>query len=114
MIRYDILSIFPKLIISILLAPIIEEFFTRFFLLRFIISKKFKKVKPHFTWPSFIITVLFFGFAHNRWLAGIITGILLNYLYYKRKEIGPCIVAHAVANLGLAIYVIYTGNWMFW
>ncbi|MCB9362708.1 CAAX prenyl protease-related protein [Candidatus Woesearchaeota archaeon] len=112
---YDIVTIALKLFISIAIAPIVEEIFTRSFLIRWIIAFDYKSVPVgKFTWMSFIITVLFFGLAHDRWLAGIITGIALNLLLYHKKEIGPCILAHAVANLVLGIYVISTGSWYFW
>ena len=105
-----------KLIGAILVAPLAEELFTRSFLLRFFIDPhKWDKIKiGKYTLFSFVITVLFFGFSHNRWLPGIITGIFLNLLLYKRKQISSCIIAHGVANLCLAVYVLATGNWGFW
>ena len=105
-----------KLIGAILVAPLAEELFTRSFLIRFFIEpNKWEKIKiGKYTLFSFIVTVLFFGFSHNRWLPGIITGIFLNLLLYKRKQISSCIIAHGVANLCLAVYVLATGNWGFW
>lgn len=104
-----------RLIGFLLIAPVIEELFTRSFLIRFIISNNWKKVPiGKYTLPSFIITVLFFGFSHSRWLAGIIAGVLLNLLLYKQKSIESCIVAHFTANLLLAIYVITTSSWFMW
>ena len=100
---------------AIMIAPIIEELFVRSFLIRYIISEDFEKVKiGAYSLSSFIITVLFFGFSHNRWLAGIITGIILNLLLYKKKELNSCIIAHSIANLLLAIFVLSTGSWEFW
>ena len=104
-----------KLIGFILIAPLIEELFTKSFLLRVLIKQDFEKVPiGKFTWLSFIITVLFFGLAHNLWLPGIITGILLNLLLYKTKDIWACIQAHLIANIAVAIYVLSTSNWLFW
>ncbi len=112
---YTLIDIILKLMIGVVLAPVVEEFFTRFFLLRYIIDKDWKAVKlGKFTPLSFIFTVLFFGISHSRWLAGLITGILLNLLFYKKKNIESVILAHAVANLVLGIYVIYTGDFTFW
>ena len=114
-IPYSLLEIVPKLIISIIYAPIIEEFFTRFFLIRWLVDKEWKKVPlGKYTLTSFIITVLFFGFSHGRWLPGLITAILLNLLLYKRRNIESCITTHVVANLLLAIFIIATGSWIFW
>ena len=97
------------------IAPLIEELFVRKFLIRFIINKDWKKVPiGKFTWPSFLITSLLFSFSHNRWLPGIITGILLNLLLYKKKRIESCIFAHFIANLILAIYILATSSWHLW
>jgi len=111
--------IIPIIIIRILgaviIAPLVEEIFTRGFLIRALVSKNWDKVKTGtYTHASFLLTVIFFGFAHNRWLPGIITGIILNLLLYKRKSIESCIIAHAVANLALAVFVLSTQNWIFW
>lgn len=104
-----------KLMGFILIAPLIEELFTRSFLVRLIIDKNWKKVPiGKFTAASFIISVLFFGFSHNRWLPGLIAGILLNLLLYKQKRIESCIIAHFIANLLLAIYIIWTSSWQLW
>ena len=104
-----------KLLGFLILAPLIEELFTRSFLMRVVISNNWSKVPiGKYTHVSFIITVLFFGFAHNRWLVGIIAGILLNLLLYKTKRIENCIAAHFTANLFLAIYIMSNSAWYFW
>jgi CAAX prenyl protease-like protein len=107
--------IIAKLAGMVLLAPVIEELFVRNYLHRIIIRQNFEKVKQGtFSWPAFIITTLFFGFAHSRWLVGLITGILLNLVYYRQKNIGSCIITHYTANLLLAIFVLLTGAWQLW
>ena len=107
--------LFFKLFGFVIVAPLIEEIFTRGFLIRIISKSDYEKVSlGKFTWVSFIITVLFFGFSHNRWLVGLITGVLLNLLYYNRKNISSTIIAHFVANLILAIYIVHNSYWVFW
>lgn len=114
-IYYSVYEIILKFIISVAIAPVAEEFFTRFFLMRWIISKDWQKVPiGKYTFTSFIVTVLFFGLSHSRWLAGIMAGILLNVLLYKKKTIESVILAHAAANFFLGIFVIATGNYQFW
>lgn len=109
------LLLFFRVFSFIILAPIIEEFFVRNFLARILVSEKWKKVPlGKFTPTSFVITVAFFGFSHNRWLPGLIAGILLNYLIYKKRSMGSVILAHATANILLAFYIIYTKSWFFW
>jgi CAAX prenyl protease-like protein len=111
----SIIQLLLRLFIMILIAPIVEEFFTRYFLIRFAISEKWDRIKiGTFTWGSFIFTTLFFGFAHDMWLAGLMAGVAFNLLYYYRKNVESCITAHIVANVFLAIYILVTQNWHFW
>lgn len=110
-----VLLIIIRVFGAIVTASIVEELFVRSFLIRYLVKEDFENVRQGtFTWLSFIITVLFFGFSHQRWLAGIITGVLLTLLLYKRKNIGSCIIAHSVANACLAAFVLTTENWFFW
>lgn len=104
-----------RLLGASIVVPIMEEFFWRGFLLRWLIQQDFNKVAiGTFTWPSFLITTLLFGLEHQRWLVGIIAGIIYNLLLYRTKSIWACVVAHAITNLTLGIYVIATGQWQFW
>ncbi len=105
-----------RLVGSVLVAAFIEELFIRSFLLRVLIDPDKWAVVPvgTYTLGSFVVVVLFFGFAHFQWLPGILTGIILNLLLYKRKKIFSCVQAHAIANLMLFLYVTYTGSWFFW
>jgi hypothetical protein len=104
-----------RVVILIVLAPIIEEYFTRYFLNRYLQKAKWQRVPiGKFTVFSFIFTVLFFGFAHSQWLPGLIAGITLNILLMRRKNIHECITAHAIANACLAAYILYTGSTAFW
>lgn len=107
--------LFFRVFSFVVITPIIEEYFTRNFLARFLISKDWEKVSlGKFTPTSFIITVLFFGFSHNRWLPGLIAGALFNYLLYKQKNMESVIVAHLTSNALLAFYIVYTESWFLW
>jgi CAAX protease family protein len=100
---------------AVIVVPIMEELFWRAFLIRYIVNDDFKKVPVGtFTWPSFAITVTLFGAEHHEWLAGLICGALYNWLYYKRKDVFSCIVAHAVSNVALAAWMLARGDWKFW
>ncbi len=109
------ISLFFRVFSFIIIAPIIEEFFTRNFLARILIKNEWRKVSiGKFTPTSFILTTLFFGFSHNRWLPGLIAGAVLNYVIYRKKDIGSVILAHSTANILLAVYVLYTKSWFLW
>jgi len=55
-----------------------------------------------------------FGLSHHEWLAGVICGVAFNLLLYWRKDLFQCIVAHAAANLALAVWVLTREAWHFW
>jgi CAAX prenyl protease-like protein len=100
---------------AVLVVPVMEELFWRSFLIRYIISPDFSRVAiGRFTWPSFLITAVLFGLEHNLFLAGILAGISYNLILYYTKSLIQCILAHAVTNLILGIYVLNSGRWEFW
>jgi CAAX protease family protein len=100
---------------AVLVIPIMEELFWRSFALRFLIKSQFKEVPlGHFNWFSFAVVSLAFGFAHHRWLPGIIAGAAYAAVLYRSKNLFSPILAHAVTNLLLGVYVIGTGKWHFW
>lgn len=93
-----VLLIAIKLVGSALVIPIAEELFFRKWLIGF----------AGFWWM-----VTLFALEHDRWVVGAIAGILYGILYL-RKGLGAAIVAHAVTNLTLGIYVIAFDQWRFW
>jgi len=109
------LLIIFRLIGAVLVVPIFEELFWRSFLIRWIIDQDFKKVPiGKFSWLSFLLIVIFFGLEHHRWLVGIAAGAIYNGLLYQQKNLWSCIIAHAVTNLALGIYVLLTQQWGYW
>ncbi len=98
-----------------LVVPVMEEIFWRSFLLRYIIDSDFMAVRiGTYTLASFAISAVLFGLEHNLVLAGVMAGVAYNLLLYKTRSIAQCVLAHAVTNLVLGIYVLQTGNWQFW
>ena len=104
-----------RLIGAVLVIPLMEELFWRSFAIRFLISDKFKEVPlGQFTWPSFIIVSIAFGFEHHRWLPGIVAGMVYAGTLYRTRNLFSPILSHGVTNLLLGIYVIMTQKWTFW
>jgi CAAX prenyl protease-like protein len=100
---------------AVIVVPVMEELFWRAFLIRWLVKEDFKSVSVGtFTGLSFVVTVALFGLEHNEWLAGLICGALYNWLYYKRKDVFACVIAHAVSNAALAAWVLARGDWKFW
>ncbi|GFO66573.1 CAAX prenyl protease-related protein [Geomonas limicola] len=100
---------------AVLVVPLMEELFWRSFMLRYLIDADFEKVPiGRFSWFSFAATTVLFGLEHHFIIAGMIAGAIYNALYYATRSISQCVLAHAVTNLALAVYVLSTGRWYFW
>ena len=104
-----------RLIGAAVVVPVMEELFWRSFLIRYLINHDFRSVPVGaFTWFSFMGVAILFGLEHHRVIAGIIAGLLYGLLLIRQKKLKGAILAHSVTNLGLGIYVLLTGSWMFW
>lgn len=100
---------------SALTIAVIEEFFWRGFLYRWLIEKPFTAVAlGRFDWEAFLVVCLLFGFEHNRWLAGIAAGVVYGLLLIRTRDIWAVCVAHVVTNLLLGLYVLAAGHYAFW
>jgi CAAX prenyl protease-like protein len=98
-----------------LVVPVMEELFWRSFLMRWVATPDFESVEPsQVGLKSFVITVLLFGFEHNLWLAGIVAGAAYSVLYMRHRNLWSPILAHAVTNGLLGVWVVRTGNWSYW
>ncbi len=96
-------------------VPFMEEIFWRSFLIRYITKENFQQVPMGtFSVGAFAFVGIGFALAHPEWLAALICAALLAGLLQWSKSLWACIVAHAVANLALAIFVLHTGQWKFW
>ena len=104
-----------RLVGASLIVPIMEELFWRSFALRFSIRSDFKSVPlGHFSWFSFILISLLFGFEHHRWLVGIFAGMVYAGVLYRRRNLFDPILSHAITNFLLGLYVVLTHQWSFW
>ena len=100
-----------------LVVPIVEELFWRGFLLRYLIATRFDSVPfGTFSWSSFLIVSLLFAAEHAQqdWLPGLLAGGIYNAVAYRTKSLSCCVVAHAITNFGLGIYIVRTRQWGFW
>jgi hypothetical protein len=96
-------------------VPVMGETFWRSFLMRWVDAPDFESVEPsQLSIKSFVITGLLFGFEHNLWLAGIVAGVAYSLLYIRHSNLWSPILAHAVTNGLLGVWVVRTGNWAYW
>lgn len=100
---------------SVVVIPVAEELAFRGFLTRRLISRDFQDVpEGQFTWASFLVSSLVFGLLHQRWFAGTIAGLAYALIYYRRGKLVDAVVAHAVTNLSITVYVFATCEWYRW
>jgi CAAX prenyl protease-like protein len=99
-----------------LVVPVMEELFWRDFLWRsFIAPADFKLAHiGERDGKAIAFVALLFATVHIQWLTAIVWGLLIAWLLIRTRSIGACIVAHAVTNFLLGLYVLVTGDWYFW
>ena len=98
-----------------LIVPVMEELFWRSFLMRWIRSPQFETVLPQQVGlKAIVLTTFVFMLAHTLWLAAVIAGLAYALLYVRTGKLWVPVVAHAVTNGALGIWVVATGRWSFW
>lgn len=107
---YGFLAI--RLIGLALIVPVIEEFFLRGFLMRFVMHANW----PEVPFGSVNTTAVVVGTAfpmlyHPEQLAALVWFSLVTWLMVRTKNIWDCVIAHGVTNGLLGAYVIATGAW---
>jgi uncharacterized protein len=101
----------------VVVVPLVEEIFWRGFVLRYFVSEKFYTVPVGtFSWLSFAVVTVGFGFGHSPAdrVAALITGALYNCVAYRTKSLASCVLAHAITNLLLGLWIMKTRQWGFW
>lgn len=101
---------------STLLVPVIEELFWRAWLMRWLIDRNFEKIPLGTYLPSaFWMTAVLFASEHGPyWEVGLAAGVIYNWWMIRTRSLADCILAHAVTNGGLAVYVVTAGAWRYW
>lgn len=98
-----------------LVIAVIEEFFWRGFLYRWMLGLDFTKVDPGtYRALPFLLVAVVFGAEHAEWLAGVLTGLLYGWLFVRTRDVWAAALAHVVTNTMLGFYVVYTGSYQFW
>ncbi len=100
---------------SALVIAVIEEFFFRGFLYRWLRQGAFWKI-PLTRWDgaTFWIVVAVFGVEHDRWLAGAAAGVVYGLLAVRTGDIWAAALAHGITNFVLGAYVLLCGRYGFW
>lgn len=110
-------TIFFRFARLVVIVPFLEEIFWRGFLMRYFIREKFYEIPfGTLTLASFSGVVVLFSFVHSFQdvFGALSAGVVYGWLAVRTRSLGACVVAHAVTNLLLGIYVMNTKQWGFW
>jgi CAAX prenyl protease-like protein len=101
---------------AVITVPIAEELAFRGFLLRRLISADFESVSfQRWTVLAVVASSVAFGLLHgDRWIAGMIAGILYAGAQKWRGRVGDAVAAHGVTNALIAVWVLWGGHWSLW
>ena len=104
-----------------LVVPVMEELFWRDWLWRNLAAPtNFKLMKVgEYDRSSFWLIPLIFALVHVQWLTAVVWALMIAWLLVKTRSIGACIIAHAVTNFLLGVYVLVMWQmgkpvWFFW
>lgn len=98
-----------------LLVPVMEELFWRSFVMRWIERPVFEGVDPRRVGlKAVLLSTFVFVLVHTLWLGAVIAGLAYALLYRLSGKLWPAVIAHAVTNGALGLYVVATGRWDFW
>lgn len=115
--KHDTVFLTLRMVTTALLVPVVEELFWRGWLMRWLIDNRdFRKVPPGTYQPlAFWIVAVLFASEHGPyWEVGLLAGTAYNWWIVRTRSLADCVLAHAVTNAALGIYVISNGQWQYW
>jgi uncharacterized protein len=100
----------------VVVVPIIEEFFVRGFLIRYVDDPDWdERPLGEAKLAGWLSPTVYGVVAHmTEPLAALAWFSMVSWLYKRTGSIWDCVVAHAVTNLLLGLYVIKFGQWHLW
>jgi CAAX prenyl protease-like protein len=114
--KRNVAFVLLRVLTSTALVPILEELFWRGWLMRWLIGKNFLKVPLGAYAPAafWIVAVLFASEHGPYWEVGLAAGVIYNWWIIHTRNLADCMLAHAVTNALLSVYVLTTGQWQYW
>jgi CAAX prenyl protease-like protein len=96
-------------------VPVMEELFWRSFLMRWIDTRDFLGLDARkVSWTALAVTSGLFALEHSLWVAGLIAGLAYAGLYMTTNNLRAPVLAHAVTNGILGLWILATGSWHLW
>jgi hypothetical protein len=111
----DIHMVAMRLAGAALVVPVMEELFWRSFIMRWLDHADFQILAPaRVTFKALLISSVVFAIEHTFWLAGLFAGLIYGVLYIRTQNLWATVIAHAVTNGILGIWVVSNGQWRYW
>jgi hypothetical protein len=100
----------------VVIVPIIEEFFLRGFLMRFVVTAQWWTIPlGTVTLASASIATIYGVLSHPaEWIAALLWFSLITLLYSRTRNLWDCVAAHAVTNGILGVYIVLWQDWALW
>jgi CAAX prenyl protease-like protein len=113
--RIDWTLALPRLAVLVAVVPVMEELFWRSFLMRWIDKRDFLGLEPRrVSRTAVALSSGLFAMEHSMWLAGLIAGLAYAGLYITTNNLRAPVLAHAVTNATLGVWILATGSWHLW
>ena len=106
----------PRFMVLALIVPLVEELFLRGWLVRWVEDQDWEPVSLSALGWSALIAPTVYGVATHpgEAIAAIAWFSLVTLLMVRTKNVWDCVVAHAVTNFLLGVYVIWFEQWQLW
>lgn len=97
-------------------VPVIEEFFLRGFVMRFVVAQEWWRVPIGQAGTVVVVTGIVYGVLSHpaEMFAAAVWFTLVTWLMIKTGNLWDCVAAHAVTNLLLGVYVLTWHDWSLW
>jgi exosortase E/protease (VPEID-CTERM system) len=104
------------ILVSVLLAPIVEELAFRGYLLRRVGAVQFESASPRLAGAvGLIVSSLLFGLCQGAsWPMGIMAGLVFGLVYMRTQRLGEAVAAHVTVNALIAVAVLAGSQWQLW
>jgi CAAX prenyl protease-like protein len=112
-------SLVMRFVRAVIVVALVEEIFWRGFVMRFCMDWEGDYWKQPFGrahWKSYLIVTGLFMIAHAPvdWAGAFVYGSLTYVLCVWSKNLGACVVMHAVANFLMGLYAMAYGKYGLW
>jgi CAAX prenyl protease-like protein len=105
-----------RFMLLVIMVPIAEELFLRGFLMRAVDCQDWQRLPLTQIGSAGLVAGTVYGVASHpsEAIAAAVWFSLVTLLMVKTGKFWNCVLAHAITNLLLGVYVCMTGNWHLW